>query len=104
MVTSSSANRTSPANNPDNQLKSSCVSLWPVEAEIRKLVSPTTRPIHVTRANRLQGLYYYLGSVVDLNDDPEVHFKYIQAAKDPMMTVHGIQINREKNENKTNLS
>ena len=26
------------------------------------------------------GLYYYLGSVVNLSEDPEVHFKYIQAA------------------------
>jgi len=26
------------------------------------------------------GLYYYLGSVVNLCEDPEVHFKYIQAA------------------------
>jgi clathrin heavy chain len=34
----------------------------------------------VTEADRPQGLYYYLGSVVNLSDDPEVHFKYIQAA------------------------
>lgn len=27
-----------------------------------------------------EGLYYYLGSVVNLSTDPEVHFKYIQAA------------------------
>jgi clathrin heavy chain len=27
-----------------------------------------------------EGLYYYLGSVVNLSEDPEVHFKYIQAA------------------------
>ncbi|KZS94509.1 clathrin heavy chain 1 [Sistotremastrum niveocremeum HHB9708] len=27
-----------------------------------------------------EGLYYYLGSVVNLSQDPEVHFKYIQAA------------------------
>ena len=26
------------------------------------------------------GLYYYLGSVVNLSEDSEVHFKYIQAA------------------------
>ena len=26
------------------------------------------------------GLYYYLGSIVNLSKDPEVHFKYIQAA------------------------
>ncbi|EJD47981.1 clathrin heavy chain [Auricularia subglabra TFB-10046 SS5] len=27
-----------------------------------------------------QGLYYYLGSIVNMSQDPEVHFKYIQAA------------------------
>ncbi|RKO86009.1 armadillo-type protein, partial [Blyttiomyces helicus] len=27
-----------------------------------------------------EGLYYYLGSVVNFSQDPEVHFKYIQAA------------------------
>lgn len=27
-----------------------------------------------------EGLYYYLGSVVNISEDPEVHFKYIQAA------------------------
>ena len=29
---------------------------------------------------RFLGLYYYLGSIVNLSQDPEVHFKYIQAA------------------------
>ena len=28
----------------------------------------------------LLGLYYYLGSIVNLSTDPDVHFKYIQAA------------------------
>ncbi|KAI6122688.1 hypothetical protein EDD16DRAFT_1570643 [Pisolithus croceorrhizus] len=27
-----------------------------------------------------EGLYYYLGSIVNLSEDPEVHFKYVQAA------------------------
>ena len=27
-----------------------------------------------------EGLYYYLGSIINLSEDPEVHFKYIQAA------------------------
>lgn len=27
-----------------------------------------------------EGLYYYLGAVVNMSQDPEVHFKYIQAA------------------------
>lgn len=28
----------------------------------------------------LLGLYYYLGSIVNVSQDPLVHFKYIQAA------------------------
>ena len=24
-----------------------------------------------------EGLYYYLGSIVDLSEDPEVHFQYM---------------------------
>ncbi len=27
-----------------------------------------------------EGLYYYLGSIVNVSEDPEVHFKYIEAA------------------------
>src|SRR5690606_35849889 len=27
-----------------------------------------------------EGLYYYLGSIINFNQDPDVHFKYIQAA------------------------
>ncbi|CAF87487.1 unnamed protein product, partial [Tetraodon nigroviridis] len=26
------------------------------------------------------GLFYFLGSIVNFSQDPEVHFKYIQAA------------------------
>ena len=32
------------------------------------------------RFKTFEGLYYYLGSIVNLSQDPEVHFKYIQAA------------------------
>lgn len=28
----------------------------------------------------LLGLFYFLGSIVNFSQDPEVHFKYIQAA------------------------
>ena len=31
-------------------------------------------------SDHVAGLYYYLGSVVNVGEDPEVHFKYIQAA------------------------
>jgi clathrin heavy chain len=39
--------------------------------------------VHIPKSSCLHcrtGLYYYLGSIVNLSEDPEVHFKYIQAA------------------------
>ena len=32
------------------------------------------------RYRTAEGLYYYLGSIVNLSEDPDVHFKYIEAA------------------------
>lgn len=32
------------------------------------------------RYKTAEGLYYYLGSIVNLSEDPDVHFKYIEAA------------------------
>ena len=32
------------------------------------------------RHKATEGLYYYLGSIVNLSEDPDVHFKYIEAA------------------------
>ncbi len=43
------------------------------------------------------GLYYYLGSVVNLSQDPEVHFKYIQAATRTGQTREVERICRESN-------
>jgi clathrin heavy chain len=37
-------------------------------------------PFAYAGCSSLTGLYYYLGSVVNVSEDPEVHFKYIQAA------------------------
>lgn len=34
----------------------------------------------VTFFSSLLGLFYFLGSIVNFSQDPEVHFKYIQAA------------------------
>jgi clathrin heavy chain len=43
------------------------------------------------------GLYYYLGSAVNLSEDPEVHFKYIQAATRTGQIREVEQICRESN-------
>lgn len=35
---------------------------------------------YVTEYLLLSGLFYFLGSIVNFSQEPEVHFKYIQAA------------------------
>ena len=42
--------------------------------------SPVTLPDNADPIFARTGLYYYLGSIVNLSEDSEVHFKYIQAA------------------------
>ena len=44
-----------------------------------------------------EGLYYYLGSIVNLSEDPEVHFKYIQAATRTGQLREVERIRRESN-------
>lgn len=44
-----------------------------------------------------EGLYYYLGSIVYLSEDPEVHFKYIEAATKMKETSQVERICRESN-------
>ncbi|VDC00602.1 unnamed protein product [Peniophora sp. CBMAI 1063] len=44
-----------------------------------------------------EGLYYYLGSIVNLSEDSEVHFKYIQAAVRTGQTREVERIVRESN-------
>lgn len=44
-----------------------------------------------------EGLYYYLGSVVNLSEDSEVHFKYIEAATKMGQTTEVERICRDSN-------
>ncbi|KAH9458268.1 hypothetical protein Pst134EB_010570 [Puccinia striiformis f. sp. tritici] len=44
-----------------------------------------------------EGLYYYLGSIVNLSTDPEVHFKYMQAATRTGQISKAERICRESN-------
>ncbi|CAG8468332.1 858_t:CDS:10 [Funneliformis mosseae] len=44
-----------------------------------------------------EGLYYYLGSIVNISTDPDVHFKYIQAAVRTGQTKEVERICRESN-------
>ena len=42
-----------------------------------------------------EGLYYYLGSIVNLSEDPDVHFKYIEAATKMQETNEVVRICRD---------
>ncbi|KAK2770572.1 hypothetical protein FQN53_005429 [Emmonsiellopsis sp. PD_33] len=44
-----------------------------------------------------EGLYYYLGSIVNLSEDPDVHFKYIEAATKMNQMTEVERICRESN-------
>jgi len=51
-----------------------------IATQYSDLLGPT-RLIELFEKHRTaEGLYYYLGSIVNLSEDPEVHFKYIEAA------------------------
>ncbi|MCJ1292040.1 hypothetical protein MMC34_003590 [Xylographa carneopallida] len=44
------------------------------------LLGPTRLIEMFEKYRTAEGLYYYLGSIVNLSEDPDVHFKYIEAA------------------------
>ena len=51
-----------------------------IATKFSDLLGPT-RLIDLFEKHRTaEGLYYYLGSIVNLSEDPDVHFKYIEAA------------------------
>ncbi|KAG0638061.1 armadillo-type protein [Tuber brumale] len=61
-----------------------------IRQNLQVVIQIATKYSDLLGANRLidlfesfktfEGLYYYLGSIVNLSEDPDVHFKYIQAA------------------------
>jgi clathrin heavy chain len=55
-------------------------SVVQIATKYSDLLGPT-RLIELFEKHRTaEGLYYYLGSIVNLSEDPDVHFKYIEAA------------------------
>ena len=65
-------------------LKSNMRQNLPVVVQIATKYSDLLGPVKLIEMfeqfKSSEGLYYYLGSIVNLSEDPEVHFKYIQAA------------------------
>lgn len=61
------------------------------------LLGPTRLIDLFEKYRTAEGLYYYLGSVVNLSEEPEVHFKYIEAATKMGQTTEVERICRDSN-------
>ncbi|KAI4086845.1 MAG: hypothetical protein LQ344_007246 [Seirophora lacunosa] len=61
------------------------------------LLGPTRLVDLFEKYRTAEGLYYYLGSIVNLSEDPEVHFKYIEAATKMSQFTEVERICRESN-------
>ncbi|KAJ5108944.1 hypothetical protein N7456_005619 [Penicillium angulare] len=78
-----------------------------IRQNLQSVVQIATKFSDLLGANRLvdlfekyrtaEGLYYYLGSIVNLSEDPEVHFKYIEAATTMNQVTEVERICRESN-------
>lgn len=51
-----------------------------IATKFSDLLQPSRLIDMLEKYRTAEGLYYYLGSIVNLSEDPEVHFKYIEAA------------------------
>lgn len=51
-----------------------------VATKYSDLLGPVSLIELFEKYNTSEGLFYYLGSIVNLSEDPDVHFKYIEAA------------------------
>ncbi|KAI9739542.1 MAG: hypothetical protein M1834_006258 [Cirrosporium novae-zelandiae] len=51
-----------------------------IATKFSDLLGPTRLIDLFEKYRTAEGLYYYLGSIVNLSEDPDVHFKYIEAA------------------------
>lgn len=51
-----------------------------IATKYSELLGPTRLIDLFEKYRTAEGLYYYLGSIVNLSTDPDVHFKYIEAA------------------------
>ncbi|KGO77773.1 Clathrin, heavy chain [Penicillium italicum] len=78
-----------------------------IRQNLQSVVQIATKFSDLLGANRLidlfekyrtaEGLYYYLGSIVNLSEDSEVHFKYIEAATAMNQVTEVERICRESN-------
>lgn len=63
-----------------NNMRQNLQIVVQIAAKYSEQLGPSTLIQLFESFNTFEGLYYYLGSVVNYSTDPEVHFKYIQAA------------------------
>ncbi|ODH28145.1 hypothetical protein ACO22_04005 [Paracoccidioides brasiliensis] len=68
-----------------------------IATKFSDLLGPTNLINLLEKYRTAEGLYYYLGSIVNLSEDPDVHFKYIEAATKMNQLTEVERICRESN-------
>ncbi|OAX81397.1 hypothetical protein ACJ72_04262 [Emergomyces africanus] len=68
-----------------------------IATKFSDLLGPTNLINIFEKYRTAEGLYYYLGSIVNLSEDPDVHFKYIEAATKMNQLTEVERICRESN-------
>ncbi|EQL38694.1 clathrin heavy chain [Blastomyces dermatitidis ATCC 26199] len=68
-----------------------------IATKFSDLLGPTNLINLLEKYRTAEGLYYYLGSIVNLSEDPDVHFKYIEAATTMNQLTEVERICRESN-------
>ncbi|KPM46063.1 putative clathrin heavy chain [Neonectria ditissima] len=63
-----------------SNIRQNLQSVVTIAAKYSELLGPVRLIDLFEKYKTAEGLFYYLGSVVNLSEDPDVHFKYIEAA------------------------
>ena len=63
-----------------HNIRQNLQSVVQVATKYSDLLGPTRLIDLFEKYKTAEGLFYYLGSIVNLSEDPDVHFKYIEAA------------------------
>ncbi|KAK2748310.1 hypothetical protein FQN57_000968 [Myotisia sp. PD_48] len=64
----------------NTNLRQNLQAVIQIATKFSDLLGPTNLIQLLEKYRTAEGLYYYLGSIVNLSEDPDVHFKYIEAA------------------------
>ncbi|PGH15681.1 hypothetical protein AJ79_02275 [Helicocarpus griseus UAMH5409] len=78
-------------------LRQNLAAVVQIATKYSDLLGPTNLINLLEKYRTAEGLYYYLGSIVNLSEDPDVHYKYIEAATTMNQLTEVERICRESN-------